>query len=73
MGHFYLGYYTLIACRAVNKTKLIGRNCLLVRFHEILRFAQNDIFIIAPVTNNLKKPERDIEMSDKKTPLEQQP
>ena len=47
MGHFYLGFYTLIACRAVNKTKLIGRNCLLVRFHEILRFALNDIVFFA--------------------------
>ena len=57
--------------RRANKRR--ARRCLSFRFHEILRFAQNDIFIIAPVTNNLKKPERDIEMSDKKTPLEQQP
>jgi len=43
------------------------------RFREIAAQARNDIVFVCARNENLKKPGRDIEMSDKETPLEQQP
>ena len=41
-GKLHLGFYTLTPCRAVNKTKLIGRNCLIFRYARSFDFAQDD-------------------------------
>ena len=38
-GVFNLGYKTQNFCRDMHKTKLIGRNCLPFRFHEIATLA----------------------------------
>ena len=41
-GKLHLEFYTLTPCRAVNKTKLIGRNCLIFRYARSFDFAQDD-------------------------------
>ena len=41
-GKLHLEFQTLTPCRAVNKTKLIGRNCLIFRYARSFDFAQDD-------------------------------
>ncbi len=38
----HLGFYTQNFCRDVNKTNLIGRNCLIFRYARSFDFAQDD-------------------------------
>ena len=47
-GKLHLRFYTQNFCRAVNKTKLIGRNCLIFRSARSFDYAQDDDWVGHP-------------------------
>ncbi len=47
-GKLHLEFQTLTPCRAVNKTKLIGCNCLIFRYARSFGYAQDDDWVGTP-------------------------
>ena len=57
-GNVALRFQTSTPCRDINKTKLIGRNCLIFRYARSFDFAQDDkekLIFYAPVTKTNSK------------------